>query len=86
VADDDNDYKVGTRRPPLHTRFRKGRSGNPGGRSKKKLHASRRASPLEAAGLARLNSSKAGTLRANWSRDNTTCGNSLPVPPLSKTA
>jgi hypothetical protein len=25
--------------PPLHTRFRKGQSGNPGGRSKKKLHA-----------------------------------------------
>jgi hypothetical protein len=30
---------VGPGRPPLHTRFRKGQSGNPGGRSKKKLHA-----------------------------------------------
>jgi hypothetical protein len=30
---------VGTGRPPLHTRFRKGQSGNPGGRSQKKLHA-----------------------------------------------
>jgi hypothetical protein len=30
---------MGPGRPPLHTRFRKGQSGNPGGRSKKKLHA-----------------------------------------------
>lgn len=26
------DYEVGYRKPPLHTRFRKGRSGNPRGR------------------------------------------------------
>jgi hypothetical protein len=39
MADDEYDYKVGPGRPPLHTRFRKGQSGNPGGRSKKKLHA-----------------------------------------------
>jgi len=26
------DYGIGYRRPPSHTRFRKGRSGNPGGR------------------------------------------------------
>ena len=26
------DYEVGYRRPPVHTRFRKGQSGNPGGR------------------------------------------------------
>ena len=38
MADDQHDYKVGPGRPPLHTRFRKGQSGNPGGRSKKKLH------------------------------------------------
>ena len=38
MADDRDDYKVG-RRPPLHTRFRKGQSGNAGGRNKKKLHA-----------------------------------------------
>jgi hypothetical protein len=30
---------VGPGRPPLHTRFRKGQSGNPGGRSKKNLPA-----------------------------------------------
>ena len=30
---------MGPGRPPLHTRFRKGQSGNPGGRSQKKLHA-----------------------------------------------
>ena len=39
MADEENDYKVGPGRPPLHTRFRKGQSGNPGGRSQKKLHA-----------------------------------------------
>ena len=39
MADGENDYKVGPGRPPLHTRFRKGQSGNPGGRSKKNLPA-----------------------------------------------
>jgi hypothetical protein len=39
MADDQDDYKVGPGRPPLHTRFRKGQSGNPSGRSRKKLHA-----------------------------------------------
>ena len=38
MADDQHDYKASPGRPPLHTRFRKGQSGNPGGRSKKKLH------------------------------------------------
>jgi hypothetical protein len=37
MADDQNDYKVGPGRPPLHTRFRKGQSGNPGGRRKELL-------------------------------------------------
>src|SRR6516164_7450004 len=39
MPDDEHDYKVGPGRPPLHTRFRKGQSGNPGGRSKKNLPA-----------------------------------------------
>ena len=39
MAEDENDYKVGPGRPPLHTRFKKGQSGNPGGRSKKNLPA-----------------------------------------------
>jgi fructose-1-phosphate kinase PfkB-like protein len=39
MADDYDDYKVGPGRPPLHTRFQKGQSGNPGGRSQEKLHA-----------------------------------------------
>jgi hypothetical protein len=39
MADDENDYKVGPGRPPLHTRFKRGQSGNPGGRSKKQLSA-----------------------------------------------
>jgi Family of unknown function (DUF5681) len=39
MADDHDDYKMGPGRPPLHTRFRNGQSGNPGGRSQKKLNA-----------------------------------------------
>jgi hypothetical protein len=39
MADDEHNYKVGPGKPPLHTRFRKGHSGNPGGRSKKTLPA-----------------------------------------------
>jgi Family of unknown function (DUF5681) len=39
MAEDEDDYKVGPGKPPLHTRFRKGQSGNPGGRSKKNLPA-----------------------------------------------
>jgi hypothetical protein len=30
--DDARDYKVGYKKPPLHTRFKKGQSGNPRGR------------------------------------------------------
>ncbi|MCE1236102.1 MAG: DUF5681 domain-containing protein [Hyphomicrobiales bacterium] len=33
--DDDDDYEVGYRKPPEHTRFKPGRSGNPKGRPKK---------------------------------------------------
>jgi hypothetical protein len=33
--DDDDDYEVGYRKPPRHTRFKPGRSGNPKGRRKK---------------------------------------------------
>jgi hypothetical protein len=33
MADDEKpDYKVGYKKPPLHTRFKKGQSGNPRGR------------------------------------------------------
>jgi hypothetical protein len=39
MADDYEEYKVGPGRPPLHTRFRKRQSGNPGGRSQQKLPA-----------------------------------------------
>src|SRR4029077_19939801 len=39
MVDDEHDYKVGPGRPPLNTRFKKGQSGNPGGRSKKQLSA-----------------------------------------------
>jgi hypothetical protein len=39
MPDNASDYKVGPGRPPLHTRFKKGQSGNPGGRSAKTLPA-----------------------------------------------
>jgi uncharacterized protein DUF5681 len=39
MVDSESDYTVGPGRPPLHTRFKKGRSGNPGGRSTKSLPA-----------------------------------------------
>jgi hypothetical protein len=32
MADSKSDYEVGPGRPPLHTRFEKGQSGNSGGR------------------------------------------------------
>ena len=32
MTESKSDYKVGTGRPPLHTRFKDGQSGNPGGR------------------------------------------------------
>jgi hypothetical protein len=38
-ADNQSDYQVGPGRPPLHTRFKKGQSGNPGGRRAKTLPA-----------------------------------------------
>src|SRR5262245_24513960 len=39
MAADEQDYKVGPGRPPLHTRFKKGQSGNPGGRRKQNMPA-----------------------------------------------
>src|SRR5882724_13224974 len=39
MADGASDYKVGLGRPPLHTRFQKGQSGNSGGRRVKSVPA-----------------------------------------------
>jgi hypothetical protein len=39
MADSESGYQVGPGRLPLHTRFKKGQSGNPGGRSAKSLPA-----------------------------------------------
>src|SRR6201997_1135057 len=39
MTDSESSYKVGPGRPPLHSRFRKGQSGTPGGRSSKSLPA-----------------------------------------------
>ena len=32
MPDGQSNYKAGQGRPPLHTQFKKGQSGNPGGR------------------------------------------------------
>jgi hypothetical protein len=37
LAGDESDYRVGPGSPPLQTWFRKGQSGDPGGRSRKSL-------------------------------------------------
>lgn len=34
MADNDDDYEVGYKRPPKNSRFKKGQSGNPKGRPK----------------------------------------------------
>ena len=39
MAEDEHNYKVGPGRPLLNTRFRKGQSGNPGGRYKRNMPA-----------------------------------------------
>src|SRR2546430_8300826 len=39
MSDAESDYKVGPGKPPLHTRFKKGQSGNPRGRPAKNLPA-----------------------------------------------
>src|SRR5438876_7779943 len=39
MSDTVSDYKVGPGKPPLHTRFKKGQSGNPRGRRTKNLPA-----------------------------------------------
>jgi hypothetical protein len=39
MAEDAGEYRVGRGRPPLHTRFQKGRSGNPAGPRRKDLPA-----------------------------------------------
>lgn len=35
MSDEKNDYEVGYKRPPVATRFKKGKSGNPSGKPKK---------------------------------------------------
>jgi hypothetical protein len=37
MSDTESDYKVGPGKPPLHTRFKRGQSGNPRGRQAKNL-------------------------------------------------
>jgi hypothetical protein len=38
-AEDEGEYRVGRGKPPLHTRFQKGRSGNPAGPKRKDMQA-----------------------------------------------
>lgn len=41
MMNDDDDYKVGYKRPPLHSRFRPGENRNPNGRRGKKIRPKR---------------------------------------------
>jgi hypothetical protein len=49
--DDKPDYKVGYNKPPLHTRFQKGQSGNPRGRPRGRPRGSKNFSTLLADAL-----------------------------------
>ena len=49
MADSQSGYQVGPGRPPLHTRFQKGQSGNPGGRSKRRAEKRERIPPFSEA-------------------------------------
>ena len=49
--DDKADYKVGYKKPPLHTRFRTGQSGNPHGRPRGRPRGSKNFSTLLADAL-----------------------------------
>ena len=56
MIEDPPDYRVGYRKPPLHTRFKKGQSGNPLGGGLHRHRETRLAALLEAAldtGMAR---------------------------------
>ena len=41
MADDDKDYEVGYKKPPKHTQFQPGQSGNPAGRPPKSRNLKR---------------------------------------------
>ena len=41
MADDDKDYEVGYKKPPQHTQFQPGQSGNPAGRPPKSRNLKR---------------------------------------------
>ena len=49
MTDEPPDYAVGYKRPPLHSRFQKGRSGNPEGGRRHRRRERRLAALLEAA-------------------------------------
>jgi hypothetical protein len=54
IEDNPADYRVGFKRPPLHSRFRKGQSGNPEGARRHRRPDRRLAALLEAALDARM--------------------------------
>ena len=64
VSDNPPDYRVGYKKPPLHSRFKKGQSGNPEGGRRRPRRDRRLVALLEAALDARM----AGRRRRNLTR------------------
>lgn len=56
-------YDVGYRKPPVHTRFKKGKSGNPRGRPKRRLTVEQVEAALDRALIARINVAENGSTR-----------------------
>lgn len=54
MIEDSPDYQIGYKRPPLHSRFRKGQSGNPEGARRHRRHDKRLVALLEEALDARM--------------------------------
>ena len=54
MIEDPPDYQIGYKKPPLHTRFRKGKSGNPEGARRHRRHDKRLVALLEEALDARM--------------------------------